>query len=600
MTDWAKLKVVDLKAELKSRGLPQNGLKGELVARLEAADQEKSEPVESDDAQDVIPATGDEDKAHDDKPDDPSADAPVHTENSAPADTTPATEVPVVAEETEAAGGSEAPDPAQTKVETVERSESAEQQTEDGPVEPVNDNQESKTEPAAAPAAGPDPAEPLVGEKSAESGTSADPISESQKRKRRSASPQPDEEDLARKRARAEDAADVSESIAPAVRLVDEEDLPAAGGADRDEAMQDRPDANTTASAPGDRGDEAADSMDYARDIAPALHPATSALYINNLMRPLRPNDVRAHLANLATPPSQEVNDEIIVNFYLDQIRTHAFVVFGSISAASRARTALHDCVWPNESNRKALWVDFVPPEKIEGWIDMETSQGGRSGSRWEVVYEEGSSGTIEARLESGAISSSRSGPPPGRRPSGAPTTEGPNAIPVGPRGFRDSGPPTGPRAVRPGTGPGPRPPPQALDNLVERTRAQPSISYQMVSEQLAARRLANMQSFYTKDEVRDLGREINRYSFEEGDSFVDRGKEIFEGIRPPHRERGMGRERRGGRGGFGGRPPRRGPPPFRPRSDRYLPGLTDSRDDRRSRYGDDRGSYRPRDRDRR
>ena len=40
MTDWAKLKVVDLKAELKSRGLAQHGLKNELVARLEEAEQD--------------------------------------------------------------------------------------------------------------------------------------------------------------------------------------------------------------------------------------------------------------------------------------------------------------------------------------------------------------------------------------------------------------------------------------------------------------------------------------------------------------------------------------------------------------------------------
>ena len=46
------------------------------------------------------------------------------------------------------------------------------------------------------------------------------------------------------------------------------------------------------------------------------------------------------------------------------------------------------------------------------------------------------------------------------------------------------------------------------------------------------------MRSYYTKDRHRDLGREdeINRYTFQNEDSFVDRGKEFFIGIRPRRR----------------------------------------------------------------
>ena len=60
MTDWAKLKVVDLKAELKNRDLPQHGLKADLVARLEEADQETAEKgsqEEVEDAPEDAPAT---------------------------------------------------------------------------------------------------------------------------------------------------------------------------------------------------------------------------------------------------------------------------------------------------------------------------------------------------------------------------------------------------------------------------------------------------------------------------------------------------------------------------------------------------------------
>ncbi|KAF4970810.1 hypothetical protein FZEAL_9967, partial [Fusarium zealandicum] len=172
-------------------------------------------------------------------------------------------------------------------------------------------------------------------------------------------------------------------------------------------------------------------------------------------------------------------------------------------------------------------------------------------------------------------------GPPPGARPALDSSMKSNDSIPLGPRGFRDPTIPTGPRPVRPGTGPGPRPPPiNTPGGASKRTQTRPVVHYQPVSEDLARRRLDNMHSFYTADRDRDIGREINRYSFEDEASFVDRGKEVFEGIRPPHRERGMDHGRRGGGGGGGRRRGRGGG--GRPRSDRYLPPPRDGRRPRR------------------
>ncbi|KAI6837944.1 hypothetical protein KC337_g17352, partial [Hortaea werneckii] len=154
------------------------------------------------------------------------------------------------------------------------------------------------------------------------------------------------------------------------------------------------------------------DGGDSAQSSSGALHPATRALYIRELIRPLQPNDFRKHLVDLATPQDQDLNDSIIETFHLDPLRSHAFAVFTSTSAAARARTALHNTVWPAEPTRKPLWVDFVPEDKVGEWIERELAAGTsrRDAKRWEVVYEK-LADRVEARLQ-------EVGPPPPAGPS--------------------------------------------------------------------------------------------------------------------------------------------------------------------------------------
>ncbi|KAI7648190.1 hypothetical protein KC318_g18097, partial [Hortaea werneckii] len=161
-----------------------------------------------------------------------------------------------------------------------------------------------------------------------------------------------------------------------------------------------------------DDGDDAALSSG-------ALHPATRALYIRELIRPLQPNDFRNHLVDLATPRDQDLDDSIIETFHLDPLRSHAFAVFTSTSAAARARTALHNTVWPPEPTRKPLWVDFVPEDKVGEWIERELAAGTsrRDAKRWEVVYEKLDVG-VEARLQ-------EVGPPPPTGPAATTTSSG-------------------------------------------------------------------------------------------------------------------------------------------------------------------------------
>ena len=76
MTDWASLKVDELKAELEARGLPKSGNKAELVARLEddevaqadtapAEEQEADEVVDAEAAADADEEPADEEAAED-------------------------------------------------------------------------------------------------------------------------------------------------------------------------------------------------------------------------------------------------------------------------------------------------------------------------------------------------------------------------------------------------------------------------------------------------------------------------------------------------------------------------------------------------------
>ena len=261
------------------------------------------------------------------------------------------------------------------------------------------------------------------------------------------------------------------------------------------------------------------------RTISPALHPASSALYIRELMRPLKPESIKEHILALATSAESSVEPSIITDFFLDSIRTHCLIGFANISAASRVRSGLHDRIWPNERDRRPLFVDFVPEEKLQKWIDVEqnASNGrGQPQKRWEVVYED-EDGTIKAYLQEVGTGS---GGLKAAQPAKGDTGLGVKGAPSGPR-IKD----VEPRAAqaRPDTGKGF----QALDDLFKSTTAKPKLYYQPVPEATAGRRLDKLGA------GRGGGRsdEMRRYTFED-DLLVDKAPEF--GNR--------------GRGGYGGR----------------------------------------------
>ncbi|KAH6671790.1 hypothetical protein B0J14DRAFT_594404 [Halenospora varia] len=605
MTDWNKLKVVDLKAELKKRGLAQTGLKPALVARLNAAENEdgsESEATIQGDAGKLgaSAATSPEAISPTQQPADLSAeascDAPPQSvsepkDNLAEQPMAPTTSVPLSPK-----------DESHMEIETTEISRSTTQQ--------IDDHK------SALPSVEP---QELLEDRS--------------KRKRRSQSPPPTGIDSARKRMRQESATEDVEGMVTTKadstwvenhNAIDEAEISVAAKdaappradvsmeevkvesvpgpeSEKGDAVEEKPRTEdslmeSTNNSPSKSrnskykdlfSSQQAPSLDTAisrtsdpdvmetepdRAISPAIHPATSALYIRDFMRPLNPAHLKAYLAELAAPPGRDPDPDVIVNFYLDPIRTHAFISLTSVSAASRIRSSLHDRIWPEEQTRKPLWIDFIPAEMVAEWIQEEqaTNIGGRSSSkRWEVYYDVDEDRHVTAQLQE---ASNFPRAQPARKPSVALP---PPQIPTGPRGIGNA--PSGPRAAQF------REQRSAnnlskLDQLFKCTTAKPALYWLPVDKALADKRLDNIDHTTSKEAATlRVSGEINRYTFEDGDVLVDRGPEIFPGIRPPPGHSGPRGPRGLGHRGGGGYS-RGGERSY----DRYRNDRRDFRDDRR------------------
>ncbi|THC95714.1 hypothetical protein EYZ11_004792 [Aspergillus tanneri] len=274
----------------------------------------------------------------------------------------------------------------------------------------------------------------------------------------------------------------------------------------------------------------------------PAKHVATPALYMDGLMRPLQHNALRSHLISLAAPPGGSPNPEVITEFYLDSIKTHCFVGFVDVAAASRVRAALHGTVWPHERNRKTLFVDFVPENKLQEWINMEEGSRRRGGPppRWGIKYDQTDDG-VEAILEEIDSRAAASQPSRGREQGdfARPPPLGPRAE-MGDPNRRPSGP--RPVGTRTQSGQGFKP----LDELFMSTTTKPKLYYLPVPRSVADRRLDRFDDLLRKGPYpRRGGDEPRRITFEDGDLFVDHGPEF--GM--SNRGRGGGRGRGRGRG---------------------------------------------------
>ncbi|OKL57752.1 hypothetical protein UA08_07102 [Talaromyces atroroseus] len=581
MADYSKWKVTELKAELKTRGVPQTGLrlKQDYVEKLIALDSESTKKPAIQDTSAGSPSSRDEKNEDDLKVGEPTASQQSTTE-SLPTEGAPSPQkqnlqqqqqeeqdtIGAQNQQVDAHGSEDAsekivqagedkkspvdhaplppdePVPAEGSPETKIHDTEASSQAQEGIV--TEEQATAQSHPADV---SPDAVPPI-----------AESVDDLRKRKRRSQSPPPSAEAIKKLKAENENPQLLFQEITTQNHVEYHQNELSTTQPQQENEIQ-RPehslpepltDAIPHTSAgrqdhrfrdllppPGQR--KSIQSPEYPEDddrqVEPALHPATSSIYIRNLMRPLQPLNLKNHLLSLAAPAEKQPDAEVLLDFFLDSIKTHCFAIFDSVSTASRVRSKLHGSVWPNERDRKPLWVDFTPEDKVDDWIktEQDSVSAGRGSQRWEVVYEETGNG-IEAILQE-ARGSTRSGhtqTAPARRPSS-------NTL----ESRRESQPSGSPRQERGGEGF------KALDDRFRSTKTKPKLYYLPVSRDIVDKRLAQFDTLTWKiSRHSDQGSDdTRRITFEDIDVFVDGGPEYRV---PPQNYGG----RHAGRGSWRGR----------------------------------------------
>uniref|UniRef100_A0A060TDM2 ARAD1D08228p n=1 Tax=Blastobotrys adeninivorans TaxID=409370 RepID=A0A060TDM2_BLAAD len=117
-----------------------------------------------------------------------------------------------------------------------------------------------------------------------------------------------------------------------------------------------------------------------------AQHPVTTSVYICNLHRPIAIAVFRARLEKIA--------QEEVTLFWISKLRTHCFVTLPSTEAAARVRDTFHNSGYPDRDSPTKLFADYIPPEKIQGWIAEESEQA-KAQKRWAVRYSKVPNGIV-------------------------------------------------------------------------------------------------------------------------------------------------------------------------------------------------------------
>lgn len=615
MTDWNALKVVELKEELKSRGVPLTGLKlkQHYVDKLNELDAQQSNGPSVDKAQEIS-KEGQKNQIDDSEQEighSVVSDAKVSTPQKStsevvPADdenalkstaqqdehSTPAVKPPSpagsepdgdlskdgVAEHLDTNSLSvDSPKSHQSTLVAEELQDSVEKThgvmkppaaSPLPPIDPQSENKDTSSIVASVPQT--HVAEPNISGTSTPTSIHVSPtdlVEDSRKRKRRSVTPPPTVADIAQKRARANDGTPIAvtrgsrepEEITESLQAATEE----MGATSATKVSVDEPgsvdDKDHAVGKGGARdpfshtavGLQHVPTPRTQRSAIPAKHPSTAALYLRNFKRPLHIPSLRAHITAIAKSHTSSSGEPVKL-FYLNNIRTHAFISFGSVQAAVAVRESMHGMPFPDEPGRDPLLVDFVPEEALQKWIDTEAEGGRGASSRFEVVYEERGD-VIEAihqevgRLRGKSLANLSSSTQPTSsdrapaRPDASSVVHPDRASLIPQDSLKASQKESSqPRATN-GTGF------KALDELFSFTTAKPKLYYKPVAKSVADQRLDMLHRL--KVGYAGMGRSgdegMKRYSFEPyrgREEWVNKGPEFGYGKRGVDRLAGRSR----------------------------------------------------------
>ncbi|KAI3704336.1 hypothetical protein L1987_74554 [Smallanthus sonchifolius] len=202
---------------------------------------------------------------------------------------------------------------------------------------------------------------------------------------------------------------------------------------------------------------ESTNSQDLPKErvVPPSSKAPTTSLRIDNFLRPFTLKAVQEFLGKTGT----------VVNFWMDQIKTHCYITYASVEEAVETRNAVCNLQWPVNGGR-LLMADFVDPQEVKNKVDPPPPSPSTLATAIPPA-------TVQPPQPSPRLKQQL--PPPPSLPPPPPLSNPPPA--------RNSAlPPPPPKKIDP--------PIVTLDDLFKKTRATPRVYYLPLSDEQVAAKL--------------------------------------------------------------------------------------------------------------